>query len=218
MINSESISLIESAISDTEAELRALDQIRASAAASQETIKRLENDIADLGANKADLEQKVRASRLTGATSLLTLERGDLVAFNSQIDDQIDRVVQFSGRAIALLQELWSCVLAARKADVEKMVRANFDLTRFVEPIEMIAAASYPVIEVTELEGSLFIYRSRNDRDGSVVDARALRDRAAPLIAWAKDLPDLKLDIRDPGVKPAVKPPAANTLAAPMFA
>ena len=82
MINSESLDLIESAIADTEAELGKLDQLKATAAASQETINRLESDLADLGINKAGLEQKTRGARLTGATALLTLERGDLATFN----------------------------------------------------------------------------------------------------------------------------------------
>jgi hypothetical protein len=201
MINSESLDLIESAISDTEAELRTLDQLKASAAASQEVIKRLEADLADIGANKAGLEQKIRASRLTGGTSLLTLERGDLAAFNSQIDNQTDRIIQFSGRATGLLQELWSDVLAVRKASIEAMIRHTFDVDRIrVLPIEMLMSAAYCIIDVEELNSSLFQYRTRNERDLALNDARELRGRSASLIAWAKDLQD------EAGAIPAPEP------------
>ena len=78
---------------------------------------------------------------------------------------------------------------------------------------------SHPVIEVTELEGVIFNYRSRNERAASVDDARHLRERAAPLIAWAKDLPALRLAIADPGVKPVAKLQAGQaTMSAAMLA
>ena len=201
MINRESLSLIERSISGTETELQKLSSLMATAAASQETIKRLESDLADLGANKADLEQKVRASRLTSGTSLLTLERGDLAAFNSQIDNQTDRIIQFSGRATGLLQELWSDVLAARKANIEAMIRRTFDIDRIrVLPIEMLASAAYCVIEVEELNSILFQYRTRNERDLALNDARELRVRSASLITWAKNLLD------EAGAVPAPEP------------
>jgi hypothetical protein len=187
MINSESLDLIESAISDTEAELGKLDQLKATAAASQETIKRLESDLADLGTNKAGLEQKARASRLTSGTSLLALERGDLVTFNSQIDNQTDRIIQFSGRAIGLLQELHSAVLASRNADIEEMVRHTFDIDKFHLPIEMLTGSARCVIELEELAATLFSYRLRSERDLSLYDARQLRARSASLIAWARE-------------------------------
>jgi hypothetical protein len=132
---------------------------------------------------------------------LLTLERGDLAAFNSQIDNQTDRIIQFSGRATGLLQELWSDVLAVRKASIEAMIRRTFDVDRIrVLPIEMLVSAAYCVIEVEELNSVLFQYRTRNERDLAVNDARALRVRSASLIAWAKDLLD------DAGAIPAPEP------------
>jgi hypothetical protein len=64
----------------------------------------------------------------------------------------------------------------------------------------------------------IFNYRPRGDQDGSLDDARALQERAAPLIGWAKDIPALNLAIADPGVKPVVKRQTANTLAPAMVA
>jgi hypothetical protein len=191
MINNESINLIERSISDTETELQKLAVLKANAAASQETINRLESDLADLGINKAGLEQKVRASRLTSGIALLTLERGDLATFNVQIDNQTDRIIQFSGRATGLLQELWSDVLAVRKASIDQMIRRTFDVDRIlVLPIEMLVTSAHCVIEIEQLDSVLFQYRTRNERDLALNDARELRARSASLIAWAKDLPD----------------------------
>jgi hypothetical protein len=197
MTNS-ALDLIESAISDCESEIGTLDELTSNAAASRETVNKLEAELAEIRSNVGNLEPRVRSSRHVSGQSLLTLERADLAAIESQIDTQADRVVEFARRAIGLLQELWSAVLAVRKTDIAEMLRGTFDLTRIVEPIEMLAAAAYPVIEVTKLDGSLFNYRLRNQRAASIDDARHLRERAAPLIAWAKDLPNLKLNLADP--------------------
>jgi hypothetical protein len=208
MDNTDPLTLIESAIAEAEAELGKLSQLTDIATASRETIKKLEEDVADLHFNRGNLEPKVRSSRHVSATSLLTLERCDLEGFERGIDAQSDRAAQFGARATALLQELHAVVLAARKADIEEMVRRTFDLSKVRVPVEFLTAAAHTVLEVEEVGNILFQYRTADERDTKIDDARRLKARSAPLLEWARELPDLSLNFVDPGIKPVIKPQA----------
>ena len=116
-MTNESLTLVESAIADCETELAKLDSFSAAAAASQQTIKKLESDIFDLHTNTANLAPKARAQALTNAVAYLELERGDLSTLKSKIDNQSHRVVAFGLRAKSLLQQVHAEVLAARKSE-----------------------------------------------------------------------------------------------------
>jgi hypothetical protein len=202
------LTLIESAIADTEAELAKLSQLTDIATASRETIKKLEEDVADLHFNRGNLEPKVRSSRHVSATSLLTLERCDLAGFERGVDAQSDRATQFGARATALLQELYSVVLATRKAQIEEMIQRTFDLSRVHVPVEMLVAAAHVVTEAENVGNILFQYRTADERDIKLDDARQLRARSASLFQWARELPEISLNLVDPGIKPVIKPQA----------
>jgi hypothetical protein len=120
----------------------------------------------------------------------LTLERADLAAVEGEISAQVDRVIQFSGRAIGLLQGLHFSILPARRSTIEEMLERTFDLSRAGIPTQSLVASERHLIEIEEVGSTLFEYRMRNERDLSLNDARLLRERSAPLITWAKDLLD----------------------------
>lgn len=207
MSNDESLSLVESAIADTEAELGKLDSLNASAQASQTTIKELENTVFELHNNHAGLDQKARANKLTSATSMLNLERGDQATFKAQIDAQSNRVVQVGQRAKSLLQQVWSAVLQSRKSNVTALIEANFDLQRLHIPAAHFPLAAFSVIEVEEIQGTLFQYRYLpTERDLAIDDARKLRTRSTGLLTMAVNEPGLELDIVNVEVAPIPKP------------
>jgi hypothetical protein len=130
MMTTESISLVASAINNCETETEKLDRLISNAEVSQQTIKRLEDDIADLHFNTGDLAPKARAAALTNATAYLELERADQKTLKAQVDAQSDRVVQVERRAQSLLQQVHAAVLAKRKLNVEELLKKNFDLRK----------------------------------------------------------------------------------------
>ena len=56
-------------------------------------------------------------------------------------------------------------------------------------------AAAHTVSEVAELQGSLFQYRMRDERDSAIHDLRLLRERSAGLLAMAANEPNLILNV-----------------------
>jgi hypothetical protein len=213
MTTAESLNLASSAISDCEHECETLDQLSANAATSRETIRKLESDIADLHFNRANLEPKTRGSRLTNATSLLTLECGDLETINAQIDAQSDRIVQVAQRAKSLLQQVHAALLQSRKSGIEAMLEATFDL-RFLRPhAPAFASAAFCVQEVKELEGTLFQYRFLpRDRDLVLADAFSLRTRSAALLTMAANEAGLELDIVNVELRPVPRTTPSTTV------
>jgi hypothetical protein len=199
MTNTE-LNLVTSAINDVESEIRKLDGLTANAEASKSTIAKLTAEVEDLHSNKANLDSRARATKLTSGSALLLLEQSDLKAINSGMDAQVDRVLDASRHATTLLQTLHAAVLASRKADIEAMVRRTFNPDKTFVPIEVLAAGAYSITELDELYSTLFHYRTRDERDVSIYDARRLRARSASLIGWAKDLLD------EAGAIPAPEP------------
>jgi hypothetical protein len=143
------------------------------------------------------LEQKALATRLTTATSLLTLERGDLASFQREVDKQTDKSVQYSQRAQSVLQQAWSALLEARKSGVEAELHAKFDFRQLHTPATECSSAAKCVIEIVEFGNTLFQYRFLLDERALVIhDARALRERSVTLLAAARDEPGLLLNHR----------------------
>lgn len=212
MTNTESLELVDSAITECENELGKLDQYTALVATCQKTVEGLETTISELHSNKDGLEQKARASRLTNAKSLLDLERADLAGLVRQIDRQSDRVVQVGQRAQSILQQVWSAVLQSRRSAVETMLRTNFDFRAIHTPASEFSSAAYSVLEVEEIKGVLFHNRwLPAERELAIDDARKMRERSAGLIAMASNEPDLVLDIVNVELTPVVRPRQATT-------
>jgi hypothetical protein len=153
---------------------------------------------------------KGRAQALTNAQAYLELERADLSTLKSQVDNQSNRVVQFSGRAKSLLAQVHAALLAKRKSSVEASLRSSFNLRLLHMPEDMIASASFSVIEVVEIGNTLFNYRMADERDLAVDDARRLRERAAGLLEMAVNELE-ELSIIDVALTPIVKPKPAPT-------
>jgi len=104
MTNSESLDCVGDAIRSAERELSTLDGLTESAATTQKTIDKLTTDVADLHANVADLEPKVRASKLTNAQALLSLERSDLVTV--QCNPCAVSILVENHRSVAAIKQL----------------------------------------------------------------------------------------------------------------
>jgi hypothetical protein len=210
MTNTESLELVDSAINECENELAKLSQLTDIATASRETIKRLEEDVADLHFNRGNLEPKARASRLMSSTAMLELERADLSTINAQIDAQSDRVVQVGQRAQSILQQVWSTLLASRKAGVEASLRSTFDFRQIHTPATEFSSAAFSVIEVEEIRNTLFPHRwLPAERGLAIHDARQLRTRSAALLTMANELSELS--IVDVELTPVVRPRQATT-------
>jgi hypothetical protein len=204
MSNDESLSLVESAISDCEHECETLDQLSANAATTRATITKLEADLVDIRANTAGLEPKVRSSRHVAAGSTLTLEHADLAVIETQIGAQSDRIVQVGQRAKSLLAQVWSAVLATRKANVEAMLETTFDLRLLRIHTPSFSSAAFCVQEVEEFQGTLFQHRFR-DRNLEIDDARKLRERATALLTMAANESGIELDIVNVELTPVPK-------------
>jgi hypothetical protein len=204
-MTNESLSIVESALADVECELKKLDQQTSNAEASEQTIKRLEDDIFSLHTNAGDLAPKARAAALTNAQAYLEIERADCATLKAQVDAQANRVVAFAQRAKSLLSQVWSALLEARKASVEAMLEAKFDLVKVHIQASALSHASREVIEIAELQGSLFQYRYLpTERSLAIDDARQLRERSAGLLEMAVD--ELaELTIIDVALPPIVK-------------
>lgn len=206
MTNTESLELVDSAITECENELGKLDQYKALVATCQKTAEDLETTISELHSNSAGLEQKARASRLTNAKTLLELERADLTGFNREVDRQSDRVVQVGQRAQSILQQVWASLLAARKSAVEAMLLATFDFRAIHTPASEFSSAAYSVIEVEEIKGVLFHNRwLPTERELAIDDTRKMRERAAGLLVMAHEEPGLELDIVNVELTPVPK-------------
>jgi hypothetical protein len=126
-------------------------------------------------------EPKLRSSRHVAAGSTLTLEHADLAVIETQIDAQSDRVVQVGQRTQALLAQVWSALLASRKASVESSLRANFDFRQIHTSATEFSSAAFSVIEIEEIRGLLFNYRTSDERDIAIADARVMRERSADI-------------------------------------
>jgi hypothetical protein len=203
MSNDESLSLVESAISECEHECETLDQLSENAATSRQTIQKLESDLVDIRANTAGLEPKLRSSRHVATGSTLTLEHADLAAIENQIDTQSDRVVQVGQRAKSLLAQIHAALLQSRKSGIEAMLEATFDLRLLRIHTPSFASAAFSVQEVEEFQGTIFQHRFLpRDRDVAIDDARKLRERAAALLTMAENESGLELDIIDVELTP----------------
>src|SRR6478736_5939702 len=110
MSKEESLNLVESTIADVEEQLKILDHHAGYLANNRVSIAKLEGALADVQ-NNPYIDAKLRASRHSSASSLLTLERGDQAALNSKIDNQSNYVVESWRRAVDLLQQTWSALL-----------------------------------------------------------------------------------------------------------
>jgi hypothetical protein len=215
MDKTESLNLVESAISDVESGIEKLNQLSTTATVNRETIQKLETDLVDLRANTGNLEPKIRSSRHVAAVSTLTLGRADLAVVESEIGTQSDRVVESWRRATGLLQQVWTAVLAARKSSVEAMIEANFDVRQLHMPATHFSHAAFSVIEVEDMQNTLLRYRGRSERDAAIHDARLLRERSEPLLKMAaNELAALNLVIPEATAAVAERqpPPAAKRI------
>jgi hypothetical protein len=96
------------------------------------------------------------------------------------------------------------------------MLRANFDFSKIHTPGSELSGAALSVLEVEEIQGTLFHNRwLPAERDLALSDARLLRDRAARLLAIARKEEGLELAIVDVALTPVptrAKPAANNQL------
>jgi hypothetical protein len=84
-------------------------------------------------------------------------------------------------------------------------LRSSFNLRLLHMPEDMIASASFSVIEVVEIGNTLFVYRMADERDFAIQDARQLRERSAGLLAMAVNELE-ELFIVDVELGPIAKP------------
>jgi hypothetical protein len=209
-MTNESISLVEASISSVETELAKLDPLTADAATRQEAISRLEGDLGDLHANKGSLEQKSRATRLTTTTAMISLERSDLTTLKNQIDVCSNHIVQLERRVQGLLQQVWSAVRAARKSAAESLLETHFDIRRVNAFAGQFPEVAYSVLELDELQGTLFHDRRLPaERDFVIEDARRIRSRSKALLEMAANELGAEFTLINIELMPIAKPKPA---------
>ena len=189
MDNSESFALIDNALSDVDRAIESLDLNAAAITECEATIATLQRDIADLRANKAGLESKARGTRLTVASSLLSIAQADRESLATENAELKQSVVTAVEGAKHQLQELWAALLKVRKEKVSEMIVRTFDTSKIFLPSEMLTAAAYSVVEIDEMKHTLFAYRLNDEAHLAILDARLLRQRSLDLVTMAEANP-----------------------------
>jgi hypothetical protein len=210
MINSESISLIESAISDTEAELKALDQLTVDAATHQEIVNALEGDVAALRTNTAGLDAKVRASKFTAANSALSLAQSDLKLAQDDLSAQKIKTVAIGKAAARMLFDARDVLQIQRRSNVAAWLTTQFDWSAIpvVTPSDL-AAAHQTVQAIRQLLVSNLPYELEHDEDTSVQAFRRLGEHWAELRPLVESEPGLSLNISAVKLPSIAKPEPA---------
>ena len=99
------------------------------------------------------------------------------------------------------LQELRAALLKVRKEKVSSLVKRTFDTSKIFIPSEMLIGAAYQVVEIDEMQHTLFQYRMNDEAGLAVRDGRLLRQRSAGLIELAENESGLTLDLASPAFR-----------------
>jgi hypothetical protein len=210
MINGESTSLIESAISDCETELKALDQLTVDAAAAQEITNALEADVAAIRINAAGLDAKVRGSKFTAANSALSLAQTDLETVQAALSAQKIKTVAIGKSAARMLFDARDALQIQRRSNVAAWLTAQFDWTAIpvVTPSDL-AAVHQTVQAIGQLSVSNLPYELEHDDETSVQAFRRLGEHWAELRPLVELEPGLSLNISAVKIPSITKPKPA---------
>jgi len=105
-------------------------------------------------------------------------DKATLAAANAELKQSFVTTVEDAKHQ---LQEVWSSLLKVRKEKVSELVKRTFDTSKIFIPSEMLIGAAYQVVEIDEMQHTLFQYRMNDEAGLAVLDGRLLRQRSRRL-------------------------------------
>jgi hypothetical protein len=213
MTNENSLKIVESAVTDCEAELARLDQLARQIESSKAAIQKLGSDNQDIR-DDVDADAKKRATALTTNAAQLDLAQGDLRSLERNLETQRKRVAEIGKIALSRIMQTWSAIHQHCKAAAETEIRQSYDVGRLLMPIDLLAAARLDVLMSKQMQDRLFSVQF--DPAAMMLELRRIRERFQQVSDAVANEPDLILRLARSEEPAAVKhePAAAELVAA----
>ncbi len=202
MTNEDSLKIVESAVTDCEAELARLVQLTRQIESSKVAIQKLGSDNQDIR-DDVGADAKKRAAALTTSEAHLDLMRGDLQHIERQTETQRKRVAEVGKTALSKIMQTWSAIHQHCKVAAETEIRASYDIGRLFMAPDHLANCRLDVLLAKQMQDRLFGVQYA-DPNGLMQELRRIRERFQQVSDAVADEPSLILNLAR-----SEEPPAA---------